>query len=1101
MATVREPRPTFDAVATDRRVRHPLQALRGHIRRYLLLEGLAVAVIYLSIGFWAGLALDYGLFCLFAVDWVQELQQLTIDPATGVPGTVDSVVRGSLVGLFLGGLLVLVTWKVLLRITREFSDAAVALVLERRFPQELGDRLITAVEMADPKLADKYGYSKTLIERTIEDAADRVERVAVTEVFNRTRLRVLGLWSALLTVGIYVLVGIGACVYGAAVEGSASPVPFFWNFNDAAAIWTERNILLMNSYWPRHAYLEIVRFQDTPTHPGEMRVGREEQRPDVQIRAVQWVVADRRSPDGWRALRWHDLPRFVDKTLLDQVAIPESWGHWLVDLDDLDPAIPSGMLPLTWHGKSVGEVRQELANPALEATLKKANAAQAVGTLLAWQSWTLDKIQLQEKRGDIRRALRADHPQAHKALEDVFAKVAELAESARYSRTLRKLVIPEMVRVYYRGTNTKSDRPHEIQPDNKYAIGLNDLKESVRFTVRGEDYYTPYKRITLVPPPSIDALTIDKEEPAYIYYRIQGDQYPLKGRKQLFFEYPISVMGDASTIQVPFGTNMTLQARTDRPLKDAMRLRAPAQADDRGATVPKVPVELDADGRRFTISLPNVVKPYDFVVEFIDQDNVKGRRRLRIQPVDDRPPEILDVELEVVLRKPQFTSEPGKTPLGAGTDGFLITPDALLPFKGTLRDDYGLTKAVWAHEVEQVTFELGAKTAKLPPPILKGRSDLLRGALGATYFQMAPGTPSLEMFAPAYWLFMAQLFRTDEVPLEGFQRTLEGRSIDDLSLNALDQKIREHAQEQKRRHQAKTSQVPSEKRAESRPLLKEHSLKEEEGFDVKRYLPHLKSLDPRKQAQLHYLIKLSVEATDNNVETGPGIARNKAPFTFLVVSENELLGQIAIDEEKQRDRLDKAALKLRNAKTAMDEQVSKLSSAGTDYTLFSLRVDDIRKTLLDAGSTAREVHNDYRRIFKELEVNRVKRTKTDDVRDKILLPLGEIVDPNHGNFTTTEAAVDKLYQGLDDDLALKRADENRAVHLENARATAQQLERLLQRLNEVLIAMDEGVVESKLLETIVGIERDQRQVAERTRSIHNREVENLLDILTQPKKK
>ena len=47
---------------------------------------------------------------------------------------------------------------------------------------------------------------------------------------------------------------------------------------------------------------------------------------------------------------------------------------------------------------------------------------------------------------------------------------------------------------------------------------------------------------------------------------------------------------------------------------------------------------------------------------------------------------------------------------------------------------------------------------------------------------------------------------------------------------------------------------------------------------------------------------------------------------------------------------------------------------------------------MDAGTAAREVHTDYRRILKELEVNRVKRTKTDDVRVKIVLPLGEIVD-------------------------------------------------------------------------------------------------------------
>jgi hypothetical protein len=1096
MATASEPRVKFNAAETDRRVRHPLQALRGYIRGYVALEGLLIAVIYLAVCFWAGLALDYGLFRLFAFDWVQELQQLTVDPATGAQGNVDVVIRVVMLALFLGGLVALVIWKVLLRITREFSDRAIALVLERRFPRELGDRLITAVEMANPKLADKYGFSRPLIEKTIQDAADRVEKVPVKEVFNWGRLRMLGLWCGLLTLGMYVLVGIASCVASAATGGSGSPVDYFFNFNDTAGIWAERNLLLQDSYWPRRAYLEVIRFQDTALHPGEMRVGRDEQRPDVQIRAVEWVVADRKSHDGWRALRWKDLPNYIDKSLLDKVDIPELWGNWLVDLDDLDPSVPAGILPSSWHGKTVAEARQDLTDRALAENVAKAGAEQAVAELLGWRFWTLDKIQLQEKRGDIRRALHQDHPDAHQALEEAFLKVAELAGTAEYSRTLRRLEIPQLIQVYYRGANTKSDHTHEIQPDNKYSVGLNDLKESVRFTARGADYYTPYKKITLVPPPSIEALTVDKEEPAYIYHRVQGDQKALKGKKQLFTGYPISVMGDSSTVQVPLGTNLVLHARTDRPLKDGIRMRAPAQADDRGATVPGVPVALGAGSKEFSVSLRNVVKPYEFLFEFNNLDNVKGRRRIRIQPIDDRPPEIIDVELEVVLRKPRFKAEPGKATAGSGIDGFLITPDALLPFKGTLRDDYGLTKAAWVHEVEQVEFELigqglGEKADKLPTLLLHGSTKVRRSALVATYFQFLPGTPSMEMFAPAYWTFMTRLFRADlalkrsegeeRIPLEAFERAAEARSIDELPLNALEQKLKE--------------------KPAGRPLFKEHSLKDEEGFDLKRYLPRLKALDPTKQAQFHYLVKISVEASDNNVETGPGVSRNKAPFTFLVVSENELLGQVAIEEEVLRDRLDKAAFKLRNAKTTIDEQVSKLALTGTDLTLVSLRVDDIRKALLDAGTASREVHTDYRRILKELETNRVKRTKTDDVRDKIVLPLAEIVDPNTGNFTTTEGAVEKLFVGIEDDLATKRGEENRAAHVENAKLAAQQLDRLLQRLNEVLIAMDEGVVESKLLETIVIIEREARVISERARIMHNREVEKLLELLTQPKDK
>src|SRR5262249_33139955 len=140
MATVTQTPLRLDREESRRRVRHPLQRLRGYIRFYVGAEGLTLLVLYVALWFWIGLALDYGFFKAFDLDWVQEL-----------PWAFRLVV---LVGLG-AGLLALVVLKVLLRLTREFRDRALALVLERRYSEQLGDRLITAVELADPQLAKK----------------------------------------------------------------------------------------------------------------------------------------------------------------------------------------------------------------------------------------------------------------------------------------------------------------------------------------------------------------------------------------------------------------------------------------------------------------------------------------------------------------------------------------------------------------------------------------------------------------------------------------------------------------------------------------------------------------------------------------------------------------------------------------------------------------------------------------------------------------------------------------------------------------------------------------------------------------------------------
>lgn len=1083
MSIATQPRP-FNQAETQRRVRHPLQTLRGYIRSYVILEGLAIAVIFLALWFWIGLALDWGVFQLWAFDWVQEMQALDADTAT--PGRTALLVRAVLLGLLSLGLIGLVAWKVLFRITREFSDSSLALVLERRFPKDLGDRLITAVEMADPKLVEKYGYSRTLIEKTIQDAADRVEMVPVKEVFNWARLYVLGMWCGLLTVGMYVLVGIVTCVAGVFTEGSSSPFDFMWRFNDSAGIWAERNLLLMDSYWPRSAHLEVVRFSDTPDHPGEMRVPRDEQRSDIHVRAYRWVIADRQAPFGWRPLRWNDLTELVDAGLLARVDIPRGWHGWIVDLDDLDPSVPAGVVPQTWHGLTAGKAVREL-DPALKKKLQTAAALNAVNDLLDWHTWTVDKVQLQEEKTPVRQALRQEHGKAHAALQEVFTELAVLAESARYSRTLRRLSVPQYVQAYYRGDTTKKIIPYDLGTDNKYTVSLADLSESVRFTVRGEDFYTPSKKITLVPPPSILSMTVDKEEPAYLHHRLQGDQSPLRGKKQIFKDVPIGVMGDISTVQVPIGTHLRLRAKVDRPLKEGIRLNAPAVVEDRGAIVPDVPVVLEEGGQAFSIALKNVAKTHEFVFEFNDLDNVKGRRRVKIQPIDDRPPEIFEVELDVVLRKPRFRAEPGKGAAQSGAaDGFLITPDAILPFKtGTLRDDHGLTRGDWIWEAEQVEFELigqgPEKKDRLPTLVLQGSSKIRRAALLASGFQFTPATPGLEAAGPAYWAWMTRLMAIDlsikrtegeeRAPLEEFYRKL-ARRAEEVPLNALAEYLK--------------------KKPSGRSLFKEHYLKDEDGFSLPQHLKRLKATDPKAQAQLHYLVKLYIEAMDNNVETGPRTGRSKTPLTFLVISENELLGQIAIEEESLRDRLDKAHEKLIKAKTSIDDQMGKLSSPGSDYSLIAIRVDEIRRALLDAGSTARDVHNDYRRVLREMEVNQIRKDKLTEVREKIVFPLGEVVDPNQGNFVRTEGAMEKLFQGLDDDQSAKVGDKNRLERLEQAREAALQLDRLNQRLNEILTAMDQGIVWAKLLDIAVNLEREQRQTWERIQGMHNKAVEDLL---------
>src|SRR5438552_9725524 len=201
MATATPPTPrTRNLAEAQVKVRHPLQRLRGTIRTYVGIEGVTTLFIYLSIWFWITLILDYGLFKAVTLDWVQ----------------VDThrILRIIALAGALGGLAAVLTINVALRLFRDFRDNALALVLERRFPNVLGDRLITAVELANPREAAKLGYSQVMIEQTIQEAAIRVETVPVNEVFDWRRLVRRGIWVGVLTVGLYLVTGLIFCAGG-----------------------------------------------------------------------------------------------------------------------------------------------------------------------------------------------------------------------------------------------------------------------------------------------------------------------------------------------------------------------------------------------------------------------------------------------------------------------------------------------------------------------------------------------------------------------------------------------------------------------------------------------------------------------------------------------------------------------------------------------------------------------------------------------------------------------------------------------------------------------------------------------------------------------
>jgi hypothetical protein len=782
MATA-TPRPQpFDRARTDLRVRHPLHAIRGRIFWYVLIEGTALAVLFVAAFFWLGLALDYLSWTLFSFDWLY-----TFDESTGTRSTV--ILRLAMLLLLGGGLVSLIVFKIMRRLFKEFSDASVALLLERRFPNQLGDRLITAVELADPKLSEKYGYSQAMVDATIRDAADRVEKLPVHEIFRWGRLKGQVALGVLATLGLYLLIGVAWCAWK-----QAAPWDYGVRFHHTASIWAERNLLLMSSYWPPSTLIELIRF------PGDkLPVPREDDRPDVKVRYVRWAIADNGddAPRGWRALRFKDLEDILPAAMLD-IKIPIRWDGWLVDLDDLDPRVPPGTIPAEWgwQGATNGHVKRELAKPEVQAALD-AQTRQAIYEMLDWGYWPLDKIELQlayvdksavkktidggltgaaaeaaamhQHERPVVAAMMARHKADYDKFLAIFEKLEELAERPTMGRTLRKLADPSEV-VAQRKSKSGGGVTLCIPLDSrKYLFPLGELKESCQFSIATEDYWTPWKQITLVPPPMIDQMRIDKEEPAYLYYRLPENPALLKSKRQRISATSVSTTGPYTKVLVPLGTNVAISGHSDRRLKDIRVAEPdPKKREEKTAIAPRAAVQLAADQQTFTCSFPDVQRIVEFDFEFKDTDGVKGSRRVIILPLEDLAPRINELALALPPRVLQATDESAKG-IAAGPR-WVITPDAYLKLRGKIEDDHGLAKLEFKYELQEIDFQNlfadpdDKKSAEPATQDPKRPSRAVGGDIVAGGLQYVPGPSSYGFFAACYYGGLAQVVKDGSLP-------------------------------------------------------------------------------------------------------------------------------------------------------------------------------------------------------------------------------------------------------------------------------------------------------------------------------------------------
>ncbi len=806
MATVEKTTRVRNVAEASRRVLDPLKRLRGYIRLYVSLEAVAIVLLCIFTCCWISFALDYGSFRfpsvlpadyaqVLSTDWVQILPwtpvlELLHGSILGfILGTVTNILRVVPLAVLLLLVLVLIAAKAINRLLQRFRDSALALELERRFPKILGDRLITAVELANRRKVAEQGYSMAMVDETIVEAAQRVEKLPIREVFRWKRLWVMGFLVFFLTVVMYFFMGAAFVTAGYFSEGEG-PVASISDYHDILGIWFERNVLVQNTIWPRKAHLVFIEPEDA-----HLRIGRDKLPPPIRVRAWEYVLADTQTREGWRLLAWQDLETQPTKLLGEAAVAPGDWkvrdpkdgltvdevalffrkydirkGESPVEADGVtmyhfpggvtlpyqwaiaDSRTDEGWRPLAWDNweKIGSEYLVKFSLPELP-TGWKPPLTPSIG-------YTFDEVQAAvaanpaPSLGDVGNVL--DQIERLNDMRKTIDRLGPRVADPAMRRTMRKLLVPSSVVVKISGPTTKNTITLERKDlsTNDYTGTFPELKEknpseiwTFEYTASGEDYSTPPRKLTSMPPPALIDLYREDARPAYLYYLpgspSNATTADIKGKKQPLERSSINVSGgDVVTLDCPAGTDLTLFGEADKPLQ-SVRFTRPAErkppvelVDEKGHKLPNMamPTAIDyvkkelaernptasrrayladqlakflaaAVGQNaemepeptvtldppssFHVTLPNLRQDRTYEVEMLNTDNVLGTRKIKIRVTRDNEPSV-DLAIADWIRKSK--------------EGHMVTPKARIPFTGTIKDDNGLAKVNYVYTVSKV---------------------------------------------------------------------------------------------------------------------------------------------------------------------------------------------------------------------------------------------------------------------------------------------------------------------------------------------------------------------------------------------------------------
>jgi hypothetical protein len=231
------------------------------------------------------------------------------------------------------------------------------------------------------------------------------------------------------------------------------------------------------------------------------------------------------------------------------------------------------------------------------------------------------------------------------------------------------------------------------------------------------------------------------------------------------------------------------------------------------------------------------------------------------------------------------------------------------------------------------------------------------------------------------------------------------------------------------------------------------AVREEIGFDLRKLLPGLKRTS-ENEAQRNYLLTLNLVAVDTNVEgPRPGTAQNKETLVFKLVSDGELLTEIAREESNLADKLDDAVRRVADMDNKLRSMVARFGGLNTPEAFIAeqTRANEINEQLGKGKDVTSEVATDYARILLEFKANRLPEHLIRDVENKVVNKLNDVLA---NDFPQTEEAYGKLHAEL---------NASRQPPAEVAFAAQSAVAKLLAKLRDIRGGIGQGLDLKKII--------------------------------------